>query len=715
MTQINSSNPIQTQSKNTPIQGNSSRPILNLSRSVPRTWPYTVVVEKERSEPIHARSGPRPSPRSIPRGHDDTRNHARRPVLVRMQLAGAFLLASTAGLVSTNTAAAAHQPNSQSNTAIAAAVSSGATATTATSASTTESYSRTAQSVTTESLVNLIADRLLRGDDASRERTLIALRRLRDPKLRPLFAEFASSADAVLRLHGIMGLAELEPDRPVDTLLIRRLEEPSQVAAILGRALRDYRLSADELSDIARWPDLDPSIRAIIFGRLDRLGRPVPAANYRAEISEQRPVASVIAALHLIHRGDATDQDRKPIDNLLKPLTPQQSSTSSSTGDAAAAERRLLISTTLDLVRGEQLAGCASVVESILAQTPLADTALRREALWTLAIAAPNAANTLNLWKTELARDDLSRADRLRLALASADAAARIGTSTLTAQDAGTSTSPNPVSQLFAGQSSDAVAATLGRVGVLAASNDFNQQADTEALESLLADGYAPGFTWAIGWARALETQSRINAARNAASASTSNGQNSASPRQCQISARAINAWRIIFEKARFARRNEPGALEWIMDAATSLCDADPGFVQPTLTTAVERQDAVLIEAILAGALRSINPQVINLTTPFVGPAAQPSAAELSPVATGLASLIAARHTNDRDPVRMQALAELALADGRSSAAPALPTVFRVQAAWLALRAGGRDREAMARLLDASRPVANVPTNNSGD
>src|SRR5262245_53161231 len=81
---------------------------------------------------------------------------------------------------------------------------------------------------TIEALIDHVRQALLDPSDQRLDVLLRSLRRVRDPSLRPLFVQIAASERPILRVHGVLGLAELESPQRIDMLLVKRLADPRQ-------------------------------------------------------------------------------------------------------------------------------------------------------------------------------------------------------------------------------------------------------------------------------------------------------------------------------------------------------------------------------------------------------------------------------------------------------------------------------------------------------
>src|SRR5690606_11337803 len=73
--------------------------------------------------------------------------------------------------------------------------------------------------------------------DGGHNRVLKALRHLADPAAQPLMAYLADSPRPAVRIHGIIGLAELDPAHRLDLQRVAQVNEPAVQAELITAAL----------------------------------------------------------------------------------------------------------------------------------------------------------------------------------------------------------------------------------------------------------------------------------------------------------------------------------------------------------------------------------------------------------------------------------------------------------------------------------------------
>ena len=118
--------------------------------------------------------------------------------------------------------------------------------------------------LTTNSAIYLLRSAMRISREGREISLLKAIRQLQDPTLSPLFEELAQSPHPVLKVHGILGLAECNPQRKLDLLRIANIEQPSLQAQVISAAMDSDLLSDDEANQLINWPGLDIGIRVLI-------------------------------------------------------------------------------------------------------------------------------------------------------------------------------------------------------------------------------------------------------------------------------------------------------------------------------------------------------------------------------------------------------------------------------------------------------------------
>lgn len=100
-----------------------------------------------------------------------------------------------------------------------------------------------------------------------------ALRHLEDPRLAPIFEALVRTHHPAMKIHGLLGLAEISENRTLDLGRLATIENPSIIAQTLGAAMDAEMITAREASQIMAWEDLDPGVRLVVATILVREGR----------------------------------------------------------------------------------------------------------------------------------------------------------------------------------------------------------------------------------------------------------------------------------------------------------------------------------------------------------------------------------------------------------------------------------------------------------
>lgn len=299
---------------------------------------------------------------------------------------------------------------------------------------------------------------------------LRGLRRTHDPQLRPLYAWLSGNDHADLQTHGLLGLAETDPERALDLARLAEITDARQRIEIIGAALDDDLLKPMQMSTLLGWNDLDQGVRQALAIRLIAKGGVVDPSLFNAALTGdaatdppgellERGVAGVALAQLGDHRGLAT---LRSIDAL--PASPQTN-----------AVRAQLLS----LASRHDLRAVGPWV-SALAKAPATDQRLREAALRTALILKSD--NAQSLW-LDVYRAQTELAPRLRLALVAVSAAPHFDPAMLTGLDTGGAETLE----------------LLLRAGAAAAGDP---PINLQPIETLIQAGYVPGSRWLVVYAR---------------------------------------------------------------------------------------------------------------------------------------------------------------------------------------------------------------------
>ncbi len=234
-------------------------------------------------------------------------------------------------------------------------------------------------------------------------RLVRALRGLKDPALAPLFTTMSANPSGALRAEALLALAEIDPARGIDLLLVKKLDARPQ-AYVLSSALDETLLKPEQLEDLARWTDIEAGIYVSVAARLASSGKRIDSARLTEIAGGKDPIVAAVAAI-ILGQLSPKDPPHKAIADLLASPAPGK--------DQA-------LRMVLGMVRDRQLASGLEFARAVHAQAAK-DPLLRLEATATLLVIEPSAERVAALLAAELAPGDT--ADRLRLALAAGFAA----------------------------------------------------------------------------------------------------------------------------------------------------------------------------------------------------------------------------------------------------------------------------------------------------
>jgi hypothetical protein len=117
--------------------------------------------------------------------------------------------------------------------------------------------------------------------DGSHLDLLRSLRSLRDPSLAAVFSRLTTNDDPLIRVNGILGLAELHERRRVDPWLVRSLEQESTRLRAIGLAIGFDLIGVEEMRTMLAWDDLQDAPRLALLAELVKRRETVDAAEVR--------------------------------------------------------------------------------------------------------------------------------------------------------------------------------------------------------------------------------------------------------------------------------------------------------------------------------------------------------------------------------------------------------------------------------------------------
>jgi hypothetical protein len=295
-------------------------------------------------------------------------------------------------------------------------------------------------------------------------RLLKAIRHLQDPATKPLFEYLAASPKPSLKIHGILGLAEISPDKSVDISLIAQIQDPLVQSTVITAAMDGDLLDYEQAKQLIAWDGLDVEVKVLIAIRLVQAGEFDDAAMLKDAMGNAKKLGgSALAALLLAQLDDPAG-----IDHLRTVLDTSDSSQRDTV-------RVMLLQTALKNEFNRTAPWALGI-----AKEPGTDPILQLLALRTaLRFGEPGA---VDLWQTKYDQAKDSPASRVRLALTALYMAPWL--------------EPDLFQVLQ--QDDDPMLAAIGEAGIHIASNS-SQAADPIA--ALLEFGHPMINTWAFSYA----------------------------------------------------------------------------------------------------------------------------------------------------------------------------------------------------------------------
>ena len=135
-------------------------------------------------------------------------------------------------------------------------------------------------------------------------RLLKSLRHLQDPTLAPLFADLSQRDRPSLRVHGVLGLAELSPNRQLDLQHLMEIDPPALQAELISSALDAELMGLDDCERVLQWKGVDRSVKLVLATRLVEAGRFEDVALLQEAMRDEMPGRRAMAAALLTQMGD---------------------------------------------------------------------------------------------------------------------------------------------------------------------------------------------------------------------------------------------------------------------------------------------------------------------------------------------------------------------------------------------------------------------------
>ena len=120
---------------------------------------------------------------------------------------------------------------------------------------------------TEHAAVNLVQQSLLITQRGVNHRMLQSLRHLKDPELRPLFQKMVNMPNQSLKIHGILGLAEISDSKKIDITLLAEIGDDYVLGQVITNAMDEDLVDEAQLVEMLKWNKLDLGVKLLILTR----------------------------------------------------------------------------------------------------------------------------------------------------------------------------------------------------------------------------------------------------------------------------------------------------------------------------------------------------------------------------------------------------------------------------------------------------------------
>ncbi|MGP1346653.1 MAG: hypothetical protein ACTS3F_08310 [Phycisphaerales bacterium] len=326
---------------------------------------------------------------------------------------------------------------------------------------------------TRDRMLGSIAEQLEHPNSHRAAEAIDALRRLRDPRLRPVFVHLASTPDPDRAVSALLGMADLEDPPRVDVVRLAELSNENARAHAVGLTLRLGYLDSAGLTQVANWPKLGDTLETLLLAELLGKGQAVSPARLAELSRSEEPLARTLAQLL---EGELDEEAQRALaEQFLTNL-----------GGREQTLERVLEPILLSLRRAGATGSIAFVLR--IGEMLEGELAPEREVLTTLASLDPERARA-NWHKAYAAADSSAR--RFSLGLAALHSEGRMG--------------QQAASILAAAE--DPTLATIGAAAL--AIDSPPSQSTVDALIALLDTRYEQATGWVVDRGRDLPAEWR--------------------------------------------------------------------------------------------------------------------------------------------------------------------------------------------------------------
>ncbi|MEZ6192295.1 MAG: hypothetical protein R3C45_13535 [Phycisphaerales bacterium] len=250
-----------------------------------------------------------------------------------------------------------------------------------------------------EAAVYLLRQSMVPDRQGTHNELLKSIRHMQDPATRPLFDKLANAEHPGLKIHGLLGMAELSADKQVDLARIAQIDDPAVQSTVITASMDDKLLDNKQAKQLLEWDGLADEVKVLVAVRLLEAGEFDDVDMLKHAMTNSKKLGgSALAALLLVELGDTAG------------TTYLQQSLDTSDDEQRDAVRGMLLQTALR----HQFTKAAPWALKV-AQEPNVDPALELLALRTAL--RFNTSGAAELWRAQFTQPDRRPADRVRLAL----------------------------------------------------------------------------------------------------------------------------------------------------------------------------------------------------------------------------------------------------------------------------------------------------------
>lgn len=167
-----------------------------------------------------------------------------------------------------------------------------------------------------EAAVRRLRDAVTAHRDGRHVDLLASLRSTQDPSLSPLFSRLTSSNDPLIQINGILGLAEVSPERRIDPWLISRLPSEAAKLQAINLAVGLELVDAQQMRAMLAWEKVEDTLAAALCAELISRGEAVEATTVERLAKSENQKVRALASMLLVQ----VTGERAPFETTLGEL-----------------------------------------------------------------------------------------------------------------------------------------------------------------------------------------------------------------------------------------------------------------------------------------------------------------------------------------------------------------------------------------------------------